>query len=521
VNDKVWSPQQEAVFEEFRTGRGHLVVRARAGTGKTTTVVHGVGLAPEKKVLMCAFNKAIAEELTRRITKVGVEAKTLHSVGFAFVRRQWGPTCRPDADRGFQLAQKVTGGPGVAPRPMVKLVAALAAKAKGCCPLAPTQGQLLDLMVRFDLEPDLEWEEEGWTPARVAQLAAKAMDAAAVPNTDMAGRPLPSTVDFDDMLFVAVRQRLLRPWYDLVVVDEAQDMNATQILIAQGVCRKGGRIIVVGDDRQAIYGFRGADSRSIDRLKAELSAKELPLTVTYRCPKDVVALAQALVPDFHAAPEAPRGKVRNFGLELLHAGKDVLPGDFVLSRTNAPLVTACLRLLRAGVRARIAGREIGKGILALIDRLHARDLPDLSRALVEWKRKEVLRVAGLCGDNEDLLEAKVQELEDTVETLAALTEGLSSIPELKARVESLFADDGRPSVVCSTVHKAKGLEAERVFVLADTIKAWTGTDEEANIAYVAITRAKAELVLVYKTPPATVAVKPGDAPAAATTAVQS
>jgi DNA helicase IV len=95
----------------------------------------------------------------------------------------------------------------------------------------------------------------------------------------------------------------------LVIIDEAQDMNASQLLLAMKSCKKGGRIAVVGDDRQAIYGFRGADSNSLDRLKGELVAHELGLTTTYRCPKVVVAGAARLVPDYTAAPAAPEGEM--------------------------------------------------------------------------------------------------------------------------------------------------------------------------------------------------------------------
>jgi len=96
------------------------------------------------------------------------------------------------------------------------------------------------------------------------------------------------------------------PTYDLVVVDEAQDMTASQLQLAIQSCRKGGRIAIVGDDRQAIYSFRGADSKSLDRLKGILKAKELGLTTTYRCPKRVVEIASRYVPDFRAALRPPR-----------------------------------------------------------------------------------------------------------------------------------------------------------------------------------------------------------------------
>ena len=60
-------------------------------------------------------------------------------------------------------------------------------------------------------------------------------------------------------------------------------------------------MFVIGDDKQAIYGFCGADSGSLFRLKDELDAKVLHLTKTFRCGKAIVEEAKQFVPDFQAA----------------------------------------------------------------------------------------------------------------------------------------------------------------------------------------------------------------------------
>jgi superfamily I DNA/RNA helicase len=84
-----------------------------------------------------------------------------------------------------------------------------------------------------------------------------------------------------------------------------------------------------------------------------------------------------------------------------------------------------------------------------------------------------------------------------VETLRSLAEDLASVTELEARIGQLFNDAATApggQIVCSSVHKAKGLETDRVFVLKDTLREWP--EEEKNIQYVAITRAKRELVWI-------------------------
>lgn len=490
MSARTWSQQQEAIFGWFASGSGNLVVRARAGTGKTTTILEGIGRAREERILLCAFNKRIAEELTGKLRNPAGEAKTLHSVGFAACRRYW-TAIRPDEGRGERIAREVVGAQ--APDAMVRLVVQLASRAKGMCPF-PAPGDLAEIAIAHGLEPDEEWEDEGWDVARLEREALRCMERATQKD---------GTVDFDDMVFLPVRNRWKAGKWGLVVVDEAQDMNAAQILLARSACAEGGRIAVVGDDRQAIYGFRGADSGSIDRLKAELAAVELGLTTTYRCPRAVVALAAKLVPDYQAAPSAPEGTVR-----AIHESKlaeEAQPGDFVLSRKNAPLVGVCLALLRAGKRANVQGKDIGKGLVALARKLKGKSIPDFMARLSRWEEREDKR---LRSTGKKSAEARIDLIHDQADTLRALAEGLSGPKELEARIEALFSDsaDSR-AVVCSSVHRAKGLEAPRVFVLEWTLlrQPLPGRPppgrEEANIEYVAITRAQAELVWVRETMP--------------------
>lgn len=479
-----WSAQQQAIFEWFRNPeRKRAVVRARAGTGKTTTIIEGLNHAPERKMLLCAFNKRIADELSRKITTDRAEAKTLHGVGFACVRRNW-ETVRVDGSRGKRLALEAAGHS--APDAMVGLVARLSGLLKEMAPLEQDLDTAVAIAEDMDCLPDEDWEDDGWTVERVASCALRAVEAAGKRD---------GTVDFSDMLYLPLRHGWVRGQWDLVVVDECQDMNAAQIELATRSVRKNGRIIVVGDDRQAIYGFRGADSGSLDRLKAKMKAEELPLTLTYRCPKAVVAEAAALVPDYCAAETAPVGEVD--ALPMAKLAESTQPGDFVLSRKNAPLVRVCLAILRAGTRAKVEGRDVGKGLVALVKKLKAKTIPKFIEKLEAWEEREQARASKL---KPATAERKQAEIEDQAETLRTLSEGLTDVQELETRIEHLFADDAagtRGQVVCSSVHRSKGLEAPRVFVLRSTLAdPETAGREEANIRYVAITRAQSRLTWV-------------------------
>lgn len=502
-----WSTQQEAIFDWFANPapltatlgeriyeagrpareRRNLVVRARAGTGKTTTIIEGVNRAPEQKILLCAFNKRIADELTTRITNPNAQAKTLHAIGFGIVVRYWEglrvskTDSRDGLTRKDDLTNRVVGAR--VPDAVRKLVTKLHCLGREIEPLAQGPRDLEAIALNFECEPDEEWQSAGYDLETVCGYAYRAMELAA------AEKPVKTGIDFSDMIFLPVRNHWMAKAYDLVVVDEAQDMTVAQLAIARGVCR--GRMAIVGDDRQAIYGFRGADSGSLDRLKAELGADELGLTKTYRCGRTIVEQAQAIVPDFSAGPNNPEGRVTSLPYDKL--AETVALGDFVLSRKNAVLVATAMALLRAGKRTKIAGRDIGAGLKALVRKLtkSAKSIPAFLERLAAWEDREKTRALAAGRDG------KIEEIEDRAGMLRNLAEEAKSVTDVEAKIDALFTDDGLGQagvITCSSVHRAKGLEADRVFILTETLR--TDSEEELNIQYVAITRAKEELVWV-------------------------
>ena len=240
----------------------------------------------------------------------------------------------------------------------------------------------------------------------------------------------------------------------------------------------------------SIYQFRGADSEAIPNFINKLGAKTLPLSVTYRCPKKVVKRAQEVVPDIVAAEDAKDGIVEDVSSEQLL--KLVKPGDFVLSRTNAPLIKYCMALLRFGVPANIQGRDIGANLIYFIKKSKAKTINEFIDYVNSWKEIEVKR---LLSEKKDTMIAI-----DKSECLLNLCEGTLTIKDLKGIIEKLFNDvDDTAKVIFSTTHKAKGLERDRVFVLANTYRYGPGVEgEEANLWYVAITRCKDSLFLVRK-----------------------
>lgn len=491
---RTWSEQQNAIFRFFLEALGHLIVRARAGCGKTTTIVEAViryiRAFPGKRVVVCAFNTRIKDELVLKFAGVmGVEVKTAHAIGFAVVRRFWTGVRVNDAKkdpviRAQHLTERVCGSK--VPDAIKKLVTRLHTLGRETVPHANHASDLIDLAYAFDCEPDEEWQDD-YPVEKIAGYAVEAMRLAAAEKPTCG-------IDFADMIFLPIRNGWLRKWADMVVIDEGQDWTVAQLEIARGICR--GRIMVVGDNRQAIYGFRGADSGSLDRLKSELGAEELGLTVTYRCGKKIVDAAAKMVPDFTAGPNNPEGEI--LGIRENQLAEAAAEGDFILSRKNAPLVAIAMKTLRAGKRTKIAGRDIGNSLTGLVKKLakSARSVPEFLERLASWERKQIAR-AEAQGKTPEAIEKKIEEILDQSDMLKNLAEDASSVKDIEARIEALFTDNGLGAagvITCSSVHKAKGLEAERVFVLAETFR--DDTMEEQNICYVAVTRAKQTLVMV-------------------------
>ncbi len=465
-----WSPYQAAVFADVESGEGNTIVSARAGSGKTSTIVEALRyLPPGSKALLVAFNKNIAQELSTRAPK-GVDVMTLHSYGLRAVKAR-NRAAEIDSDKSRNIARELYGDDA-------KFFGAALPKAVGLAK---------NLLLSTAEEIDAVLDGYGVDIPGPATAAARAKFVAAVVAVVEASKRDLDTIDFDDMIWLPVVLRLPTPRYARVFVDETQDLNPCQIELVLGSVATGGRVTAVGDDRQAIYGFRGADRNAMERVRAALGAKVLPLSITYRCATAIVKVAQAIVPDLEAAPGAAEGSVAE--LPWAQASQRLEAGDMVISRTNAPLVRELLRAVRAGRRATMLGRDFGQALTGLIRKSKAATIAQLDAYIDQWEAREVAR-----------LDAKGRDtgaVRDRADTLRALAEGATSPEQVISTIERYFAENAaKDAVVFSSTHKAKGLEAHRVVLFADTYRPGRSVEED-NLWYVAVTRAKVELVLAY------------------------
>lgn len=476
-----WSDEQNAIFAWFAGGTGNLVVQARAGTGKTTTIKQAFSHAPETgRLLYAVFNKKNQREAVEKITDARVEVKTLHSLGFYFIKKVW-PKAAPD---DFVESARVALVAPALPEEVATAIVKLVGFCKNLTVGIPDINEVLMIADARNVSVSDEMEKD-FPPARIAELTLLVMQQSLV-------RDVMDRVSFNDMVWLPVAAGWVKPIFSLVVVDEAQDMNMPQLLMAERA--SAGRICVVGDDRQAIYGFRGAATDGMHLMKQRLNAAALGLTVTYRCPRLVVGLAQEIVSDYSAAQTAPEGEILD--LSLTEAVSSLVVGDAVLSRLNAPLMGIALNLLRKGIPARIEGRDIGKQLVGMVRKLKAKSVPDFLKKLEAWGRKQTARAISAGGK---YVQSKCETINDQVATLQAVSEDCANIAAIETKIICLFEDSDsarKPAVVCSSVHKAKGLEWNKVCLVEDTFKNRT-QGEESNIYYVAVTRTKKTLVRAY------------------------
>jgi len=478
------SPYQVAIFDFVRDGTGNAVVEAVAGSGKTTTQVMALDYTdPNSDIAYVAFNRHIAKDLAEKAPE-HVHVSTLHSLGFGNIRKQ-NPRIKVEnrklyyiiKDMQDQYSYEDAQALYANNRTIQRLVSLCKATLQ-----EPIPTVLEALCDRYGLETNGQ---------------AKLIFEATAKVYAESQRQCSYRIDYDDMIWLCASGQVPCQKFDMLFVDEAQDLNVSQIQMVLESVRENGRVLCCGDAYQSIYGFRGADTQAIPNLIEALEATTLPLSITYRCPKSHVKLAQSLVPHIEAAEWAIEGKIEYITKYSFRS--TVQPGDAVLCRCNAPLVKPCFSLIRDGIKAVILGRDIGQNLISLLKKVQKRarvtSLKDTLWEMQEYAREEVDKLL----DSDKGTRAQI--LEDKRDTILALSDGCRTVADLESRIKQVFSDD-KVGVVFSTVHKFKGGEAERVFILEPGLMPHPRASQpwelvqESNLKYVSITRSKRELYFV-------------------------
>lgn len=492
--------QQQAILDELLSGVSSVAIIARAGSGKTSTILMIVdqeaNMDRNAEIVVCAYNKAIADEVKEKLiarghTSRNVQATTIHAMGFG-VLRFFLKDVKVDAKKVSKLisnahpASPEYEGCTRWPGQVEKMVRVAKQSGVGFFDDMHIRDRNVwyDLAAHFDIN-DLESGvdmDEVVTAAQVIYHKSLMIE---------------SEIDFDDMiLFPLIKNIRIKYQKDLLIIDEAQDLSRVRQALARKFLKPGGRMVIVGDDRQAIYGFSGADAEALSNITKVMQAKVFPLSVSWRCPKKVIEEAQRLVPDIQAAPNAIDGEV----LRAAELREDIGPGSAILCRNTAPLITEAYKLIKAGKGAKVEGRDIGKGLIDLINRWKVKTIHMLLSRLDAYRDREMQKAVAKGQDQ------KAEGIADKCDTISivcqvCLEKGKTTVDSVREFIESIFDDDVKGCIVLATYHRSKGREWPNVYLLEHSFRCpskmarlpWQ-KEQEDNLAYVAITRAQERLI---------------------------
>lgn len=499
-----YSDFQLDIFDAVLNGKSNIAVDAVAGSGKTFTIELACRKlqASPKDVCFLAFNKLIAEELRKRLNGYAY-VSTLHAFGFNVLKKLYNfPS--------YHQYIKVDGWK------IQKYVR------KNVCHLSSIITPNTDPLKVYTFSMNVQ---KIYDLARVNLIEhgnknmlnnlcdehniVTLFDEVNVVDILLAKAyrmPTDLTIDYVDMIVLPLFHVEHIPHYKYVFIDECQDLNRAERELMLQVA-KNGRFIAVGDRNQAINGFCGADCNSFDKIAAIENTIELPLSINYRCGINMIKLAQTLVPQITAHDGAIDGKIEHVN-ELK---RDMFkPNDMVLCRTSAPLVGMCMKLIESGLTAIVKGKDIAQSLQALIDKSNETTIEGVLDFLESEKKKMVafIRAERKCSESDAKNSGKYRKLEDNCKCIQNICMyHIKDVAQLKTYITKIFSEEKiKNAITLSTVHKAKGLESDRVMILLPNKLplVWRNQQDwqlqqEQNLKYVAITRAKKELVIVDMT----------------------
>lgn len=534
--------EQEKIYNFIKYDSNHGIIDAVAGSGKTTTIIESIGFVDkDKSLLFCAFNKSIRDEIHNRISEKGYDnivVKNLHQLGFDILKsnseidynvdinkfdkiisnsiksdleyelkkylKLYGVNIEPkDSFEESILKNNINSFKNKLTDSVNKIRLTLTKDSFqefkemiihfGIIDVSKTGVEILDKVIDIILKCTLQVLEIG-------NLKAKKIN----------------SIDLTDMLYLPKYFELYpKKTYDILFVDECQDLSKAQLAIALKYVRKNGRVIAVGDPYQSIYGFTGADIESFSRFERLLkNHNKLSLSFCFRCPNNVIEYAQNFREDIKPFTEK-EGIIEK--IDFHQVTNLANNSDLIISRTKAPLTSLLFVLLESNKKVNI----------------HQDDINDLFNELRFLFSKEELNTINVFRNGYDFFEKikdrniyfvennakkmsnasqKEEYIKDETDYVirrinflqrqSSIHIDVRTINELIKRIENLVTESDE-AIKLSTIHKAKGLENKRVFILdydklpmkKDGHKPWE-TIQENNLKYVALTRTKHTLYLV-------------------------
>lgn len=478
------SEEQEVIFETMKNSKNHLHIEACPGSGKSTTLKWAMTFDKSPSAAMLAFSKAIVTEIEPGCAP-HVTVKTAHSFGYGALAKkagrlfvsggkvqkifkeefpQWNPDNLEDRQRGAAYGFMFD---------TLKLIDMMRANLVGPSDV----NRVIQIADQYGLDfKDADMERAiGILPKMFSKM-----------------KETLNVVDFTDMMWLPIVLDLPIPQFPMIYVDERQDLNS---LMMEYVNRmSSGRVMTVGDKKQSIFGFGGADVYATERLLAKFPGVEHPLNTCYRCGSKIVELANTIYPGMKAFEGTGEGVVE----DREELDFDMPNGSMILSRRNANLVKPCLEFLKRGRKAVIKGRDIGAGLIKIVRAIKASSIIEL---IDENERHMNERLEKLLS-KKNVSQAMIDRITDEHLCVREIAMGCDDPKQLESRIESLF-DENTQGILLSSAHRSKGLEADQVTIV-DYNRIRMSHDkmseedhiQEANLHYVAVSRAKKVLHLI-------------------------
>ena len=522
----------------------NMYINALAGSGKTHTILELTKLSETSDVYL-AFNNSVVNEFKEKITNDKVKVSTTYAMAFSIMKYNMAEDAKAvKAAKGLSM-------PGRNPEPVVdgwkvnNIVSELIDRFKGrrisfvyktflqrnyaslysLCRLTVTSLSNRKAISKLCLDHNLfvSTADEEITPT-IEEVV------------DWLGRINKRSIemfeeeqklDFTDMLFITCRNLIsgdwsMPPWarFTNIFVEEAQDMNNLQLMFIKFLKKKNSRYVFILDEHQAIYAFNGANANAFRKIKESFAPiEEFDLPICYRCPQSVIdKVNEEFSIPIKAMPGVIEGHIKN--IKKSEIPDYAKAGDMVISRKNSWLSDVIINLAVHNVPVYIEDKELVKAVQTMVSSNKATKAEVLRQTLLKKVKNYRASVRdALNFERDDLTTdeqmARAEEammattmIDNIVFVLEILRIYLKKHPSAsKLEFEKYLREilNTTPSPKCvrvCSIHKAKGLEADNVFVLNEgkslysPLNSYEQNQQERNLSYIAFTRAKKNLYLV-------------------------